>query len=122
MNKTNPFAQVLFLVVALLLPMQALAHAMPLHADPGAGAVLARAPARVTVRFDAKLIPRASTLIVKDARGWVVSDGDGRVDAHDPAVLSTRLTVAGRGIYHVYWHAVSRDGHRSDGDYTFTVQ
>lgn len=122
MNAIKPFAHVLLLFTVLLLPVPALAHAMLLHADPGAGAVLAHAPAVVTVRFDTKLKPMVSTLVVKDEQGAQVSDGKGQVDAHNPMILSTRLAVARKGTYHVYWSVVSRDGHHTEGDYTFTVQ
>lgn len=110
------------LAALLLQPAVAAAHAFPQHAVPGAGAVLAQAPAMVTIRFDAELAPQASTLLVKDGRGVQVSEGAGHVDSHDAATIFTRLTTAARGVYHVYWAVTDRDGHHTRGDYTFTVR
>ncbi len=115
----------LFICIALVFSLAsspALAHAFPDHAIPGAGADLKQPPAAVTIYFDSELEPLFSTLIVKDAQGAQVSEGKGQVDAHNPMMLSTRLTVARKGTYHVYWSVVARDGHRTEGDYTFTVQ
>lgn len=100
----------------------ALAHAMPEQSTPGAGATLARAPATVTIRFDSALEPLFSKLIVKNAQGAQVSQGNGGVDPANPRLLSTRLANVGKGTYHVYWNVAARDGHRTEGDYTFTVQ
>lgn len=110
------------LAVMLLQPVAAAAHAFLLHADPGAGAVLAQAPKTVRLRFNSELEPRVSTLIVKDAGGVRASEGEGVVDARAPATISTRLLTTRKGRYHVYWRVVSRDGHRTEGDYTFTVK
>jgi methionine-rich copper-binding protein CopC len=122
MNRMNPLAHLLLFVFALLLPATALAHAFPVHAAPGAGAMLAQAPAVVSIRFDSELVPAQSTLIVKDPQGVQVSAGKGKVDAHDATVISTRLTIARKCVYHVYWHAETPDGHRTEGDYIFTVR
>jgi methionine-rich copper-binding protein CopC len=119
MNRLTLF---FLLACALALPLPAQAHATPRHADPGAGASLAQAPAAVTIRFDAELEPLFSSLVVKDAQGVQVSEGKGQVDAHDPRQISARITAARKGVYHVYWRVLSRDGHRTEGDYTFTVR
>lgn len=98
------------------------AHALLDHAVPGAGATLSRAPERVTVYFDSELQPMSSTLIVKDEHGAKISDGDGKVDPRDPTALFTTLSRAVKGTCHVYWRVVNRDGHRTQGDYTFIVR
>jgi len=121
MNRMNPL-RLLLVLFALLLPAQALAHAFPDHAAPGAGAVLAQAPGAVTIHFDSELEPLFSTVVVKNEQGVQVSQGKGQVDAHNPRVLSTRLTSERKGTYHVYWSVVARDGHHTEGDYTYTVQ
>lgn len=106
----------------LALPGVALAHAFPEQDTPGAGATLAQPPAVVSVRFDSNVEPVFSRIIVKNAQGAQVSQGNGGVDPANSRVLFTRLANAGKGVYHVYWSVVARDGHRTEGDYTFTVQ
>jgi methionine-rich copper-binding protein CopC len=122
MNGMHKLAHLLLILSALLPPATALAHAFPVRQVPGAGAVLTQAPAAVTIHFDSELEPRLSTLVVRDAQGAQVSADKGKVDAHDHTVLSARLTAVRKGTYHVYWHAETRDGHRTEGDYIFTVQ
>ncbi len=114
----------ILLMVALCVgwPQLLLAHAFPDHAVPGAGAVLTQAPSMVTIYFDADLEPIFSSLIVRDAQGAQVSEGNGSVDPKNPTMLSTRLVATAKGTYHVYWRVVSRDGHRTEGDYTFSVR
>jgi hypothetical protein len=94
---------------------------MPERSDPGAGATLHQAPAAVSIRFDAELEPVFSSLVVKNAAGEQVSEGKGAVGRADARMLSTRLTSHAKGAYHVFWRAVSRDGHRTEGDYDFNV-
>jgi len=100
----------------------AFAHAMPAQNTPAAGAVLAQAPATVVIRFDSELEPLFSRLIVKDDAGKQVSKGNGKVDPANPTLLTAELGKQQRGVYHVYWSVVARDGHRTQGDYRFTVK
>ncbi len=100
----------------------AFAHALPERAQPGAGAVLAHAPATVTIYFDSRLEPFFSRLVVTNAHGVKVSLGDGELAPGNAKALSVGLATAGKGTYRVYWDVVSHDGHRARGDYSFTVQ
>lgn len=98
------------------------AHAFPEQNNPGAGATLTQPPAVVSILFDSEIEPIFSKLIVKNAQGAQVSLGNGSVDPRNSRNLSTRLMNAGKGVYHVYWSVIARDGHHTEGDYTFTVQ
>jgi copper resistance protein C len=109
-------------MLGIVLPLPVFAHAMPEQSVPAAGAVLAVAPTRAQVRFDTALEPLFSSLIVKNRQGVAVSQGKGRVDPAHRAVLSTQLPHLVPGPYHVFWTAVGHDGHRTQGDYTFTVR
>lgn len=100
----------------------AMAHALPQHSVPAAGATLAEAPQAVIIYFDAELEPVFSTLIVRNAQGSKVSHGNGMVMANNPRSLEAKLIAAGKGAYHVYWNVVSHDGHRAQGDFIFTVR
>ena len=100
----------------------AFAHAFPVNNMPGAGASLEKAPTAVSIEFDGELEPVFSKLIVKDVNGMQVSQGQGQVEESNAKILTTKLNKIGPGQYHVYWNVVSRDGHRTQGDYTFTVE
>ena len=108
-------------VMLLITSQLAFAHAFPVKNIPGAGAELAQSPGTVTIRFDDELEPMFSKLIVKNASGKQVSKGDGSVSKTNTKKLSTKLSSLSPGKYHVFWSVVSRDGHRTHGDYTFSI-
>lgn len=98
------------------------AHARLERSTPAAGAALSQMPAAVTIFFDSELEPVFSKLIVNNEQGEKVSAGDGAVSPDNHKMLVTKVAVAGKGTYHVFWDVVSHDGHRVKGDYVFTVK
>lgn len=80
------------------------------------------APTLVRVWFDGALEPPFSTLRVQNAHGEQVDKGDGHVDPSDPTILEVSLPPIPPGTYRVLWSVVARDGHRTEGDYTFTIK
>ena len=63
-----------------------------------------------------------STLRVEDERKQRVDRGDARVDPRDSTVLEVSLAPLAPGQYRVFWSVVARDGHRTEGDYSFRVK
>ena len=102
--------------------MPARAHAFPMHQTPGAGAVLSAPPAKVRITFDAELEAPFSSLRVVDESNQSVCVGKGRVVPDNNHLLEADLKPLDPGKYHVFWSVVSRDGHRTEGDYTFRVK
>lgn len=98
------------------------AHAFPMESEPGAGATVAKTPLDVRIHFNAELEPIFSTLRVNDNHGQTVSEGSGHVNPSDSTLLLTHVPMVPAGTYHVYWNVISHDGHRTEGDYTFSVQ
>ena len=97
-------------------------HAFPQRSEPPAGATVAVAPALVRIWFDAALEPAFSSLRVQTASGQPIPHEEGQVDASNAALLTVRLPPLASGTYRVLWSVVARDGHRTEGTYTFTVQ
>jgi methionine-rich copper-binding protein CopC len=101
---------------------QALAHAQLVKADPKVGSTIAAAPARVWLQFDEVIRPAASgvQLVEPDGKAVVLTPL-----AHDPK--NTRAVTAPlppnlpAGRYLVRWRALSPDGHRTQGDFGFTI-
>lgn len=111
------------LILALAVPGIAFAHAFPDNSSPHVGATVARAPSVVKVWFDGQLEPVFSTLIVKNAAGRQVSEGKGKVDAKNHALLETKLPAdSPAGQYTVYWSVIAHDGHHTEGHFAFTVK
>lgn len=112
----------LFPVLVCIFPALSFGHAFPHHADPKVGSTISDAPSQVRIWFDGDLEPAFSKIVVKDASGKQVDKGDCRVDGSDPKLLQVSCPGLGPGTYKVIWDVVARDGHRTNGDYTFTVK
>ncbi|HTP65825.1 MAG TPA: copper resistance CopC family protein [Geobacteraceae bacterium] len=112
----------LILALSLLARGSACGHAFPDHAEPRVGATLTVSPGLVRIWFDGDLEPLFSTLTVRDASGRTVDMKDSRVDLSDATLLEVSLPRLMPGVYRVLWSVVARDGHRTSGDYTFTVK
>ena len=103
-------------------PCAAWGHAFPHHSEPKVGATVSVAPSRIRIWFDGALEPAFSSLRVEDAHGQRVDKGDGHVDPADATLLEVDLTPLAPGRYRVIWSVVARDGHRTEGDFMFTIQ
>ncbi|PZU92689.1 MAG: copper resistance protein [Chelatococcus sp.] len=112
----------LALTLALALAAtQASAHAHLKTASPAEGATVA-APAEITLGFTEELEVKLSSIIVKDARGVVVSAAPAEAVRGDRKALKVRLKPVSPGAYSVEWAATSVDTHRVNGQYRFTVR
>ncbi|HSB33501.1 MAG TPA: copper resistance CopC family protein [Nitrospirota bacterium] len=121
---TQAASALLFIALAftVILPDTARAHAYPDHADPKVGSTVTASPERIRVWFDSALEPAFSSIMVHAADGAMVDKRDGRVDQSDPSLLEVSVPSLPPGKYRVYWSVVARDGHRTSGDYTFTIK
>ena len=119
--KNKFFIALCSLALCAAAPCWAWAHAFPDHAEPRVGAVITISPARVRIWFDGVLEPLFSTLQVRSTSDQQVDRGDGHVDTSDQTLLEVSLPPLSPGTYRVFWSVVARDGHRTQGDYTFTL-
>lgn len=110
------------LTTLLILPGASHGHAFPDHASPKVGETLSTPPAGAYIWFDGDLEPSFSRITVQDTSGKRVDQGNGRVNPSNSVLLEVGLTRLPSGTYRVIWNVVSRDGHRTSGDYTFTVK
>jgi methionine-rich copper-binding protein CopC len=111
----------LLAIAAFAASTTAFAHAFPQRSEPAVGATVERAPNMVKVWFNSDLEPLFDKLVVKDVSGKVVSQGEAKVDANDRSLLEVALAPLPPGTYHVYWQVTSKDGHHTEGDFSFTV-
>jgi methionine-rich copper-binding protein CopC len=112
----------LLLSLMLALPGLSWGHAFPDHSSPKVGATLTSAPAGVYIWFDGDLEPAFSSIMVHDASGKMVNQLNSRVNPSDTKLLEVGLPPLPAGSYHVIWNVVSRDGHRTSGDFSFTIK
>jgi methionine-rich copper-binding protein CopC len=111
-------------LVALLgtLPEGSWGHAFPDHSEPKVGSTVSGSLASVRIWFDGALEPTFSTIIVHDHSGKRVDKGDSKVNSSDAKLLEVSLSPLTAGTYHVMWNVVSRDGHRTSGDFSFVIK
>lgn len=98
------------------------AHAQLVSSTPGAGEVLAAAPAQVRLVFSEPADPAYAGLDLLDESGMALATAIGRPDPTDPQVLIADLPQLDEGLYTVNWHVLSAaDGHVTQGFITFGV-
>jgi methionine-rich copper-binding protein CopC len=106
------------IALALFAVGPASAHAMLEHASPSAGAALHESPKSVVLSYSEPLEPALSTIAVTDSQGHDVTAAKATADG---TTMSVALKPLKPGDYHVRWHALSVDTHRTDGAFAFTV-
>ena len=112
----------IFLALLCALPGVSWGHAFPDHSDPKVGSTVTVSPAQVRIWFDSDLEPAFSAIIVRNTKNEQVDKKDGRVDPSNLTLLQVSLPKLPPGIYRVIWNVVARDGHRTIGDFTFTIK
>ena len=126
-RRVNWMIALLGVLIALIVPAGlATAHSTTVtSSDPGDGAILAHSPAQVKAAFADELVTKSSTMIVLDADGKQVSEGQGKVDLNDPdhaSMLALLPAPLPDGAYTVRWHALLTDGDTTDGAFKFAIR
>ncbi|VVD67092.1 copper resistance protein CopC [Pandoraea terrigena] len=96
------------------------AHAHVVSSEPAAQASV-EAPKVVRVTFDSALEGALSKLNVVDAQGKPVTQAKGQLDA-SRKTLTLSLPALAIGHYQANWVAVASDGHRTQGNFRFSVK
>jgi copper transport protein len=113
-------AALVALAVVLVASAPASAHAELVDSDPAEGAVLATAPATVTLTFNEPVRLTSQEIAVYDAHGDPVASTAGATGV----VVTVDLAGAADlpdGSYVVSWNVLSGDGHPIAGALTFSV-
>ena len=110
------------LIVSLLLAalggVAAQAHAFLDHASPLVGSTVASAPHEVSLTFTQNLEAAFSSVEVTGPNGARVDAGKAQISGN---TMHVGLKAAGPGTYHVRWHALSVDTHKTEGSFSFRV-
>ena len=97
-------------------------HVFPVRSDPRVGWTVVSAPSKVTIWFDGGLEQAFSTIAVYNSAKQQVDRGNSRVAGSDASVLEVDLPPLTAGRYRVYWKALSKDTHVTEGDFSFSVE
>lgn len=107
----------------LLTATGALAHAHLQQQIPAAGAQLAASPQTLTLSFSEGIEPAFSGVSVTGPQQHAVTIGKLTRSADNPTQVTVPVAETLRpGEYTVAWHVVSVDGHKTKGQYTFSVK
>jgi copper transport protein len=111
------------LLLGLLAPTAALAHALLRRSTPPTGQTLTTPPTEVRLLFSEPLDPSFSSVRVLNASGAQVDRGDARVDPADEYQLVVSLPAdLPNGVYTVVWRSLSTiDVHPDVGRYPLFV-
>lgn len=100
-----------------------LAHAHLKGQYPAADAAVTAAPQALTLNFSEGIEPKFSGISVTGAQQQIIRTGTVKRNENDKkqmiVPLEQPLTL---GDYTVNWHVVSVDGHKTSGQYHFSVK
>ena len=113
----HKLAIIVTLLIAALSTNPAQAHAFLDHASPRVGSTVGSAPSELTLWFTQKLEPAFSSVEVMGPNGASIG-GKAQVSGN---TMRVGIKGAGPGAYHVHWHALSVDTHKTQGSFSFTV-
>lgn len=111
-----------FVLFIGLSSQQALAHAHLKVQTPAEDAIVSPAPKVLTLNFSEGIEPNFSGVKITGPNNVEVKTGKLQLDANNNTQINLPVEselVAGK--YNVSWHVVSVDGHKTKGQYSFTV-
>jgi len=124
-NPLRRFTPILLLVALIGVagaPMISEGHAFPIRSDPRVGWTITVSPPKVTIWFDGELEPAFSTITVYNSAKQQVDKGNSRVSGRDASTLEVDLPALAAGGYRVYWKALAKDTHVTQGDFSFSIE
>ncbi|GAC1318218.1 MAG: copper homeostasis periplasmic binding protein CopC [Collimonas sp.] len=116
---------VVFAVASLLsasFAQPAFAHATLKDASPKSGAVLDTAPTKIRLHFNEALEAAYSKIKLTNAQGVAIKSDGIKVDPAHPETMVLTPPALPSGAFQVEWSAMTQDGHRTKGSYSFKVK
>jgi methionine-rich copper-binding protein CopC len=98
------------------------AHAKLQTSEPQAGSTLASAPKELRLKFNEGLEPAFSKIKLTNDKNAEITLQHAEVDKADPSMMAAAVPALRSGTYHVQWTTMTRDGHKTKGDFTFKIK
>ncbi|TPI33468.1 copper homeostasis periplasmic binding protein CopC [Mesorhizobium sp. B3-2-1] len=100
----------------------AYAHAHLEAAQPPVNGTVKEAPTELDLKFSEELnLKFTGVKVTGPDKKEIKTDGDMLMDGEKTFMVNLPAGL-GAGAYKVEWHALSQDGHKTHGDYKFTVK
>ncbi|MDQ0475086.1 copper homeostasis periplasmic binding protein CopC [Labrys wisconsinensis] len=110
-------------ILGLGLTGQALAHAHLTSAVPAENGTVATVPTELDLKFSEELNLKFTGVKVTGPDKKAVATGAASLASGDETGLVVPISATlAPGKYIVAWHALSKDGHKTHGTYSFTVK
>lgn len=110
-------------LVGITLASSAFAHAHLQRQEPAADAQVTSSPQALTLNFSENIEEKFSGVTVSGPQQDTVATAPATLNAQDQRQLIVQLIQPlAAGEYTVDWHVVSVDGHKTQGQYHFTVK
>ncbi len=107
-------------VVLLVVPSAAWAHAVLVHSSPAVNATVDGPDVAVEIKFSSRVDGARSTMLLS------TSDGKSKPLAIEhqssPDTLTTHVTHLDSGKYSIQWQVLATDGHVTRGEIPFQVK
>lgn len=114
---------IVLMLAALLTAPAVLAHAHLKHQYPAADAEVAAAPQALTLNFSEGVEANFSGVTLTGPAQSLIETGKAKRNEKDQTQLIIPLNQPLKpGTYTVDWHVVSVDGHKTQGQYHFSVK
>ncbi|QJT81251.1 CopC domain-containing protein YobA [Kosakonia sp. MUSA4] len=111
------------LIASLFTAPAVLAHAHLKGQYPAADAAVTAAPQALTLNFSEGIEPKFSGISVTGAQQQIIRTGAVKRNENDKTQMIVPLEQPlTPGNYTVNWHVVSVDGHKTSGQYHFSVK
>ena len=116
----TPLRVALATLATVLSPL-AFAHASLVDSFPAKGQVMTGSPAEIHLTFNEHVEARYCRIkLVSDAGKNFDADRP-TVDKTNPNTIIASVPVLKPGVYRARWTAAGSDGHKTHGDFSFTV-
>ena len=118
------YSRILSLAIAasLALAGEAFAHAHLQTSVPADKAVVATSPSELDLTFTEELNIKFTGITVKGPGNADVKTGAAMLMDGDKGFMVPVSDKLAAGDYTVEWHALSADGHKTNGSFSFTVK
>ena len=100
----------------------AFGHAQLVASSPAKDQVLAAPPIEIKLTFNEHVDPRFARVKLVSADKKYFDADRAHADKTDPNSVEMSVPVLKSGSYRAVWTAVGDDGHKTHGDFSFTIK
>ena len=101
---------------------KAFAHAHLTSATPAVGSTVTASPTELDLTFSEDVNLKFTGVIVTGPKKTVVKTGKAMLMSGNTKLMVPIEGALDPGLYTVAWHALSTDGHKTNGTYSFTLK